>query len=132
MLPEAGWMRGSVSLFLVLFFLVFVEVVLFVLLFVAFLFLALFLFFFVEIVGNGVQMDGMRLRDFQFGFTLRAAQNFALLHFVFIDINFGATIGAANHGTSSDRKSRRRKERQGSGRHHPSYYIPHDEKSNCS
>ena len=78
-------------------------------------------------------MDGMRLRDFQFGFTLGAAQDFALLHFVFIDINFGATIGAANHGTIL---------RTGihgpegditeSGRRRPSYYIPHARKSNCS
>jgi len=57
------------------------------------------LFLFVEVVRDGVQMDRMRLRDFQFRFTLWAAQDFALLDFVLIHVNFGATIGAANHGT---------------------------------
>jgi hypothetical protein len=88
-----------------LFLVLFVVIVLFeVFLFVFFLdFVVFFLFVFfvivIEVVGNGIDMDGMRLRDFQFGFTFRAAQDFALLDFVLIHVNFGATIGAANHGT---------------------------------
>jgi hypothetical protein len=125
-------MRGRGSLLLFFFFLFLVEVVLFVVLLLGFFFLALLVFFLIEIVGDGVQMYGMGLRDFQFGFTFRAAQNLTLLHFVFVDVNFGATIGAANHGTIL------RTEIHGGGRgtsgngRHPSYYIPHAEKSNCS
>ena len=59
----------------------------------------LFLVLFIEVVGNRIEMDGMRLGNFQFGFTLWAAQDFALLDFVLVHIYFGATIGAANHGT---------------------------------
>jgi hypothetical protein len=92
-------MRSGNSLLLVVLFLFFFEVVLFFLFFFDFLFLALFVFLVVEVVGDGIQMNRMGLRDFQFGFTLRAAQDFALLDFVFVDINFGATIRAANHGT---------------------------------
>src|SRR5262249_24342238 len=74
-----GWrMAGKGRLFLVLFFFVFVEVVLFLILFfLDFVLFALFVFFIIKVVGNGVQMNGMRLRDFQFGFTLRTAQDFA-------------------------------------------------------
>src|SRR5439155_20201814 len=86
-----------------LFFFLFVFLVCVVLFLVFLLLLALvffFLFIFLVVVGNRVQMDGMRLGDFQFRFTLWAAQDFALLYFVLIHINFGATIGAANHGTT--------------------------------
>jgi len=43
-------------------------------------------------------MDGMRLHYFKFRFTLWAAQDFALLDFILIDVKLSATIGAANHG----------------------------------
>jgi hypothetical protein len=59
----------------------------------------LFLFIIVQVVGDRVQMDGMRLGYFQFDFTFWAAQDFALLNFILIHIYFGATIGAANHGS---------------------------------
>src|ERR1700756_600102 len=88
MLAGAAWMHAPGLLF-----------VLFLVFFFVFFILGLFVIFVVEVVGYGVQMDGMRLRDFQFGFTFRTAQDFALFHFVFVHINFGATIGAANHGT---------------------------------
>jgi len=94
-------MYGRKRLFLVLFF-VFLDLVI-VFFFVVFLGFVLILFFFVvlfiEVVGNRIEMDGMRLGNFQFGFTLWAAQDFALLDFVLVHIYFGATIGAANHGT---------------------------------
>ena len=89
--------RLGLFLFVVVFILFEVVLVFFLLLdFVVFF---LFVLFVVEVVGNGIYVDGMRLRDFQFGFTFGAAQDFALLYFVLIHVNFGATIGAANHGT---------------------------------
>jgi hypothetical protein len=39
------------------------------------------------------------LRDFQLRFALRATENLAFFYFVFIDIYFGGTLGAANHGS---------------------------------
>ena len=41
----------------------------------------------------------MDLRHFQFGFTLWATQDLPLFHFVFIDIDLGRTLGAADHGS---------------------------------
>src|SRR5271170_2139220 len=41
----------------------------------------------------------MRLRHLQFGLTLRAAQDFSLLNFVFVHIDFRGTLWAAEHGT---------------------------------
>src|SRR5579863_3034953 len=96
-MPEApDSMYCQNALLLVVFFLFFRIVVFFVLVVVFFLF---FVLVFIEVVGGGIQMHRMRLRDFQFRFTLWAAQDFALLDFVLIHIYFGATIGAANHGT---------------------------------
>jgi len=85
-------------LFFLFFFLVEIVFFLFVVFFLDF-FVVFFLFFVVKVIGNGIQMDGVRLRHFQFGFTLRAAQDFSLFYFVLIHVNFGATIGTANHGT---------------------------------
>src|SRR5258708_14203998 len=87
------------DLFLVLFFVFFRVVIVFFFL-VGFVLIFLFLvLLFIQVVGNGIVMDGLRLGHFQFGFTLWAAQNFNLLDFVLIPINFGAILGAANHGT---------------------------------
>jgi len=80
--------------FFVLFFLV-EEISIFTRL--ALLFLLFFLF--VEVIGDEVQMHGMSLRHFQFGFALGATQDFALLDFVFVHIDFGGTLGAAVHGS---------------------------------
>ena len=41
----------------------------------------------------------MRLRDLELGFALGTAENLALFDFVFIDIDFGGTFRAANHGS---------------------------------
>jgi hypothetical protein len=118
MYPEKG-------LFLVLF-LVFLElVVLFiVILFDVVLILFFFVFLVIEVVGNRIEMDGMRLGNFQFGFTLWAAQDFALLDFVLVHIYFGATIGAANHGTILRKNIRGAGPMENLRRHRPSYYIP--------
>ena len=54
---------------------------------------------FLLVVGNDVQVNGMRLRNFQLRFALWATQDLAFFHFIFIDINFGGTLRAANHGS---------------------------------
>jgi hypothetical protein len=66
--------------------------------------LARFLFFLffiivIEVVGNKIQMDGMRLRDFELGLAFRAAKDFAFFYFIFVNINFGGTFRAADHGS---------------------------------
>jgi hypothetical protein len=55
---------------------------------------------FVQVIGYQVQVDGMRLRDFQFGFALGTTQDLAFFDFVFIDIDFGRTFRATNHGST--------------------------------
>jgi hypothetical protein len=70
---------------------VFVE---FVVLFFDFIFLILFV---VDVVGDGIQRDRMRLRNLQLGLALRATQNLSLFHFVFVHINFRGTLRAAEH-----------------------------------
>src|SRR3981081_271000 len=50
----------------------------------AFIFLVV---LFVRIIGDEVQVDGMRLRDFEFGFALGATQDLAFFDFVFLHIN---------------------------------------------
>src|SRR5258708_23321989 len=67
-------------------------------------FLGLVVFFlvvlFVRIIGDQVQVDGMRLRDLEFGFALGAAQDLALFDFVFVDIDFAGTFWATEHGST--------------------------------
>src|SRR5882724_5946036 len=53
----------------------------------------------VIVFGDDIQVHWMYLGDFEFGFALWAAQDFALLYFVFVDVNFCGTLGAANHGS---------------------------------
>src|SRR5216683_3359013 len=55
---------------------------------------------FVRIIGDEVQVDGMRLRDLELGFALGTAQNLAFFDFVFVDIDFGGTFGATDHGST--------------------------------
>src|SRR5258708_6642588 len=98
MYPRDG-LLFVVFLFFFLWIVIFLVIVFF---FVVFLFFFLFFFLFrfvVEVVGDRIQMDRVRLGHFQFHFAFGAAQDFALLYFIFIHVNFGATIGAANHGT---------------------------------
>jgi hypothetical protein len=77
-----------------------VIIEIFVVLFFVFFNVLVFLFF--EVVGNGLERYGMRLRHFEFCLALRTAQDFALFDFVFIDINFNGTFWATEHDPSSD------------------------------
>jgi hypothetical protein len=56
--------------------------------------------FFVRIIGDEVQVDRMSLRNLEFGFTLRTTQDLAFFDFVFVDIDFGGTFRATNHGST--------------------------------
>ena len=51
-----------------------------------------FVFLVVQVIRYDVQMDGMRLRDFELGFALGTTQDLAFLDFVFIHIDFGGTF----------------------------------------
>jgi hypothetical protein len=53
----------------------------------------------VGIFGDDVEVNGMDLRNFELGFTLRATQDLAFLDLVFVDVDFGGTFGAADHGS---------------------------------
>src|SRR5271156_5189282 len=77
----------------------------FVLVIVLFIFLdaGLFLFFFVVIIfvfGDDDEMHGMRLGHFQLDVALRAAEDFAFLDFVFVQINFGVAFRTSGHEIS--------------------------------
>jgi hypothetical protein len=94
--------RGRAYLLLLVFFFVFLlllvvvdEIAIFPGL--AFVFLV---FLFVRIIGDKVQVDGMRLRDLEFGFALGTTQDLAFFDFVFIDIDFGGTFRATDHGST--------------------------------
>src|SRR5260221_13947772 len=94
--------RGRAYLLLLVFFFVFLlllivvdEIAIFPGL--AFVFLVV---LFVRIIGDEVQVDGMRLRDLEFGFALGATQDLAFFDFVFVDIDFGGTFRATNHGST--------------------------------
>src|SRR5258708_41616 len=93
--------RGASLLLLVLFFVFLVVIIVVdeVAIFpgLAFVFLVV---FFVRIIGDKVQVDGMRLRHLEFGFALRTTQNLAFFDFVFVDIDFGGTFRATDHGST--------------------------------
>jgi hypothetical protein len=82
----------------------------------------------VLVVRDDIQVDGMRLRNFEFGFALRATENLAFLDFVFIDIDFGGTFRATDH-ESILRKIGRGAASQEGDRHLAAYYIPRAMKS---
>ena len=44
-------------------------------------------------------MHGMRLRNLELGFALGTTEDLALFDFIFIDIDFGGTFRAADHGS---------------------------------
>src|SRR6266853_351396 len=62
-------------------------------------FLFLVLFVIIVFIGNDVQMDGMDLRDFQLGLALRTTENLAFFDFILVDVDFGGTFWAADHGS---------------------------------
>src|SRR4030088_804102 len=63
------------------------------------LFVVFFIFVVIHIFGDDVQMDGMDLRDFQFGLALWATENLAFFDFVFVDVDFGGTFGTTDQGS---------------------------------
>src|SRR5882724_5122158 len=93
--------RGAAVLLLPVFFIVFLVIIVVdeVAIFsgLAFIFLVV---LFVRIIGDEVQVDGMRLRDFEFGFALGTTQDLAFFDFVFVDIDFGGTFRATDHGST--------------------------------
>src|SRR5713101_7434154 len=62
-------------------------------------FLLLILFVIIVFIGNDVQMDGMDLRDFQLGLAFWATENLAFFDFILVDVDFGGTFWAADHGS---------------------------------
>jgi hypothetical protein len=80
--------------FFIFLFLVFQQVAIFANLALFFLFV-----FFIQVIGDEIQMDGVRLRDFQFGFAFRTTQDLAFLDFVFIHVDFSGTLRATDHGS---------------------------------
>ncbi len=94
--PEGG--RGcrdhcvyrSNVLFVVRFVLIIVKVVPFVGLLV--------LFFIIIVVGDDIDLDGMDLNHFHFGFALETGQNFAFLDFIFVDVDFSTAFRTPDHG----------------------------------
>jgi hypothetical protein len=99
--PEDARRGGACLLLLVVFFFVFLVIIFFdeVSIFpgLAFIF---FVVLFVRIIGDEVQVDRMRLRDLEFGFALWTTQDLAFFDFVFVDIDFGGTFRATDHGST--------------------------------
>src|SRR5216683_3837902 len=91
--------RGVCLLLLVVFFVVIIIIVDEVAIFsgLAFIFLVV---LFVRVIGDNVQVDGVRLRDLEFGFALGTTQDLAFFDFVFVDIDFGGTFRATDHGST--------------------------------
>jgi hypothetical protein len=83
---------------------------------------------FVRVIGDEVQVDGMRLGDLEFGFALGTAQDLAFFDFVFIDIDFGGTFRATNHG-STLRTVFAKWGYENRAHHRAAYYIPRGRKS---
>jgi hypothetical protein len=92
--------RGTCPLLLV-FFLVFLVIIVVneIAIFAGLVFFV-FVVLLVRIIGDEVQVDGMRLRNLEFGFALGTTQDLALFDFVFVDIDFGGTFWATNHGST--------------------------------
>jgi hypothetical protein len=121
--PEVAGLPSLFVLFLV------VLVIIVVLKIAVFAGLGFLLVFIVIIVfvGDEVEMHRMRLRNFQLRFALRATQDFAFFHLVFIDIDFGGTFRAADHDFIL--RGMDRAWPAAGDRHLAAYYIPRDMKS---
>jgi hypothetical protein len=119
---SAAAIESLIVLFLVVLFFLFGEItvlanlVLFVVFFV-------FVIVIIHIFGDDVQMDGMDLRDFEFGLALWATQNLAFFDFVFVDVDFGGTFRAADHGSILRTDIKVGAARTAST-HRRAYYIP--------
>src|SRR6266436_7679122 len=120
-----GTLRGFGLLLVVLFLVIFVIVIsIFIFFFFGKVILALFVFFLFVVFRDDVYVHRVRLRHFHLRFTLRATQDFSLFHFVFIHIEFGSTIRAADHGHFLRSEIPRVGRQTPSRPHHSAYYIP--------
>src|SRR5216683_616106 len=118
---------GKCALFLV-FFLVFLIIVVDEIAIFSWLVFFVIVVLFVRVIGNEVQVDGMRLGDLEFGFALGTTQDLALFDFVFIDIDFGGTFRATDHG-STLRTVFAKWGYENRAHHRAAYYIPRGRKS---
>jgi hypothetical protein len=91
---------AACRLFLVLFLVFLVIIVDQIAIFSWLVFFLVFVVLFVRVIGDEVQVDRMSLRDFELGFALGTAQDLALLDLVFVDIDFGGTLRATDHGST--------------------------------
>src|SRR5882757_10205708 len=121
-LPRA--LRGCWLFLVVLFFVLFVIIIIFIFFFFGKVILALVVFFLFVVFRDDVHVHRVRLRHFHLRFTLRATQDFSLFHFVFIHIEFGSTIRAADHGHFLRSEIPRVGRLAPSRPHHSAYYIP--------
>jgi 8-oxo-dGTP diphosphatase len=118
---------GRCALFLV-FFLVFLIIVVDEIAIFAGLIFFVFIVLFIRIIGDEVQVDGMRLRNLEFGFALGTAQDLAFFDFVFVDVDFGGTFRATDHGCTL-RTVFAKWGYENRARHRAGYYIPRRRKS---
>jgi hypothetical protein len=58
-----------------------------------------FFLFLLIVIGDAVQVNGMSLRHFELGLALGTSQDLPFFDFVFIDVDFGGTFRAADHGS---------------------------------
>jgi hypothetical protein len=118
--------RGARALFLV-FFLVFLVVDK-IAIFAGLVFFFVVVVLFVRVIGDEVQVDGVRLGNLEFGFALGTTQDLTLFDFVFIDIDFGGTFRTTDHG-STLRTVFAMWGYEKRAHHRAAYYIPRGRKS---
>src|SRR5216683_2643576 len=118
---------GKCALFLVFFLVFLIIVVDEIAVFTGLVFFVIVVFF-VRVIGDEIQVDGMRLGDLEFGFALGTTQDLAFLDFVFVDVDFGGTFRATNHG-STLRTLFAKWGYENRAHHCAGYYIPRGRKS---
>src|SRR5208282_2298098 len=119
---DAGGAGRNRLLLVLFFFVVFLVVFEEVAVFLGLVFLVIIIFF-IEVIGDEVQMHGMRLRHLELGFALGTTQDFAFFDFVFVHIDFGGTLRAADHGSILRRNVRRAGPHRLCRRHHGVLYT---------
>jgi hypothetical protein len=94
--------RSGTRALLLVFFLVFLVIIVVdeIAIFAGLVFFVVVVVLFVRVIGDEVQVDGMRLRNLEFGFALGTAQDLAFFDFVFVDVDFGGTFRATDHGST--------------------------------
>jgi ABC-type cobalamin transport system permease subunit len=101
------WLAGSGGsadrrLFVVVLFVFLVFVIIIFGQVAVFAYLAILLAFLIVIISifrDDIEVHRMGLRNFQFRFALGATQDLALFDFVFVHVDFGGTLRAADHGS---------------------------------